>query len=330
MKFLFIIHSHTTFLSSIGTINYLGIKHEDIRIAFIRNYKNTLYQFKSPTINLSWAFEYPIYSNFFKYKGFIKRIDNILRDFIGDENFIMCASFPGNILLYQIIFSNRNCVGFKYIQEGALPFDNVYRNKLPILYRLYGNFLRFWFKDRLWSSHGLWTVPTFLKGKLQYPTECYAIDEDFFKNLDCKLNLIKWPSIDMKKTKYGINPEYPCFVLESSVEMGVVEKEVYLGCVNEMILQKAEQNNYIKFHPYQSDDNKRLIVDMFKKKRCNVELLSMEVPFEFYLSSYQSLKVYGFKSSLLVFAQNLGHQTYSMEDELLKRSKTYRTFRYSR
>ena len=107
MKYLFLIHSHTTFLSSMGTIDFLQLKNEDIRIAFIRNYKNSLYDFKSPTVDLSWAFEYPFFKNFFRYNNFIENIDSIIEEFTESEEYVMCASFPGNILLYQIIFSNR-------------------------------------------------------------------------------------------------------------------------------------------------------------------------------------------------------------------------------
>lgn len=330
MKYLFLINSHTTFLSAIGTIDFLGLKDEEIRFGFIRHYKNTLYEFKSPTVDLSWAFEYPFFSKILQYGKFIREIDVIISNITGDDDFIMCASFPGNIRLYQIIFSNKRCVGFKYIQEGALPFEKVYLNKKTFIYRVYGRVLRFFYHNRLWSSHGVWTIPDFLSDKLRIPTECYAIDDDFFRNLDCKLNIIKWQSIDMDKTKYAIHPEFPCFVFESSVEMGVVEKEVYMECTKMLISQKAESKNYIKFHPYQQEENKQEIIKLFNEFAYKTEILSMEVPFEFYLSSYKSMKVYGFNSSLLVFAQNLGHDTYSLEDELLRRSKIYRKFRYSR
>lgn len=330
MKYLFLINSHTTFLSAVGTIEFLGLKDEEIRFGLIRNYKNALYDFKSPTVDFSWAFEYPFFSKIFQYRKFINRIDSILLELTDGDDFTMCASFPGNIRLYQIIFTNKRCVGFKYIQEGALPFEKVYQKSVPFHYSVYSYLLRFFFHNRLWSSHGVWTIPDFLSKKLKTQTECYAIDEFFFENLDCKLNIIKWPSIDLDKTEYAIRQEYPCFVFESSVEMGVVEKEVYMDCTKALISQKGACMNYIKFHPYQQEENKRIIIKLFDDLAYKTEILPMEVPFEFYLSSYKSMKVYGFKSSLLIFAQNLGHETYSLEDELLKRSKIYREFRYSR
>ena len=61
MKHLFVIHSHTSFLTAMGTIEYLNLKEEDVGIAWSRNYHNILYNsnYKSEDINWKNVYSQP-------------------------------------------------------------------------------------------------------------------------------------------------------------------------------------------------------------------------------------------------------------------------------
>jgi len=85
--------------------------------------------------------------------------------------------------------------------------------------------------------------------------------------------------------------------------------------------------NYFKFHPFQSAENREYITSLFTKRGLQFKELPMEFPFEVYLSSYKHMTVLGFKSSLLVFAKQLGHNTVSLENELLANSARYSHWR---
>lgn len=330
MKHLFLIHSHTTFLTSLGILNQLSLKPEDVAIVYIRNYRNDIISLPYKSLDLSWAFMYPTIKRFFLFNRYIKKIDSFLNDLVNGDEYIMYASFPGNIRLYQVFYSNLKCVGFNYIQEGALIFQKVFeQEKLPLKYRAFDLLLRTFTNNRMWCSHNKWTIPLLNEKKLLRQPECYALNKDFFKYTGYKTNVIEWPCFDVVKSNYAINPQIPCFIFESSVEMGVIEDDIFMGCVEELICRKGEQINYVKFHPFQSEVNKKRILELFKKGGYIVEELPMNVPFELYLSSYKGMKVYGFMSSLVVFAEQLGHSIYSMEDELLNKSAKYRSFRNS-
>lgn len=324
MKHLFWINSHSTFLTAIGTINYLGLKDDEVVMVLVRNYRNSISKDNYVKLDMSWAYNISLIYNLFSYNSIIHRIDNEIAKLVGNDNYILYAPSPGGVRILQILFTNSLCVGMNYLQEGALVFGKLFeRRKQPLVYQVYDIFLALFYKHRLWSSHFSWTVPDFLINSKTTP-ETFAISKDIFSKSGLKCNIIKWPKYDISGTEYEINEDYPCFVFESSVEMKMVERDIYMELVKQLVLENAGSMSYVKFHPYQSGENKQIILGLFKKMNKPYIELSMGFPFEIYLSSYSHLKVCGFNSSLLVYARQLGHQTISKEKELLQRSSKYR------
>jgi hypothetical protein len=134
------------------------------------------------------------------------------------------------------------------------------------------------------------------------------------------MNIIKWPNLEINGK---INLEYPFFIFDSSIEQEFVEKKVYMEATKKLIQEKGESFNYIKFHPAQQYENMCLIKSFFTgANKVSIELPA-DIPFEAYLSTYENMKVYGFNSSLLIFAKQLYHNIFSFESELLKNSKKY-------
>ena len=330
MKHLFWINSHSTFLTAIGTINYLGLKDDEVAMVLVRNYKNSISKDSYIKLDMSWAYNISLIHNLFRYNSIIRKIDNEIAELVGNDDFLLYAPSPGGVRILQILFTNSSCVGMNYLQEGALVFGKLFeRRKLPLVYQIYDIFLALFYKHRLWSSHFSWTVPDFLIKSRTTP-ETFAISDDIFSKSGLKCHIIKWPKYDISGTEYEINAVYPCFVFESSVEMKMVEKDIYMELVKQLILENAGSMSYVKFHPYQSDENKQIILGFFKEMGKAYIELSMGFPFEIYLSSYSHLKVCGFNSSLLVYARQLGHHTVSMEKELLKRSAKYKRWSENR
>lgn len=327
MKHLFFINSHTTYLTSLGTISLLKLAPEDICMIYVRNYKNSFIKNQYKVLDLSWAYYLTFKDYLFPPFKLIRKIDGLVSELVEGCPYVFYAPNPGGLRLLQILSTNSSCKKINYVQEGALVFDQLLIEKqLPLKYRIWDAVLSVCFNHRIWASHYSWRMPSFLMKRMSTP-ECFCISEDIFNKLGYQIQIVKWPKADIEKTKYHINPDYPCFVLESSVEMGVVEKDVYFAGIKKMIKEKAEEHNYVKFHPNQSPDNINEILAIFSDNNCQVERLHDDFPFELYLSSYKHLKVYGFNSSLLVFAKQVGDTTYSLENFLLENSVRYREWR---
>lgn len=325
MKYVFLVNSHTTYFTALGTIAKKNLPQKEVRMIYVRNYRNALAKKDVVAADFSDVFSYPFFKNLSRFNKYIKGIDERVNKLVDDDNFLLYIPHL-SYRLFQIIYTNKHCVGMNYIQEGALVFDKLLTKKpQPLLFRIYDKLLNMCFGGRLWACHYTWTIPdNKLKGE---EPESFALTDNFFKALPYKRNLITWPQFDIKGTEYEINPEYPCFIFESSVEMGVVEYNVYMKYSEELIKEVGKEMNYVKFHPFQSEENKKYLVSLFQKYGKEVKQLSMEIPFETYLSTYKNLTLAGFKSSILIFGEQMGHKVISREDGLLRESSKYSSWR---
>lgn len=324
MKHLFVIHSHTSFLTAMGVIRYLNLKDDDIAIAWSRDYKNVLYNSNYNSEDIYWASEYPFFRKLLFHNSDINKIDSQINKITNGEDYILYAPHP-SATQFEFLLTNKHCVGFNYIQEGALVLKGLFaQRKWNFAYRLRDSIIRFFYKNRLYGAQLTWNVPSFKK--LNKEPECFAISEDIFEGSNYKTHIIKWPSYEIPK-EYAINPSYPCFITESFIEKDVVEKEVYLNLYKKLIETKGKRENYIKFHPAQWEDTKNEIIQLFENAEKKVKELPANFPFEVYLSSYKNMTVCGFRSSLVVFAGQLGHDSYSLEKELRIQSAKYNQWR---
>ena len=324
MKHLFVIHSHTSFLTAMGTIEYLNLKEEDVGIAWSRNYHNILYNSNYKSEDINWTAEYPVLKKMFTHNLDIKKIDRQIGEMTNNEDYILYAPHP-SASQFELLLTNPHCVGFNYIQEGALVLKGLFSHrKWSFSYRLRDRIIRFLYNNRLYSAQLSWEVPSF-KVLMKEP-ECFAISEDIFDGSNYKVNIVRWPSYEIPR-EYAINPSNPCFITESFIEKNVVESDIYLRLYKEMIDKMGADDNYVKFHPAQWDDTKKKIIELFDNAGKRVSVLPDNFPFEVYLSSYKNMTVCGFRSSLVVFAGQLGHTSYSLENELRKQSKIYDKWR---
>lgn len=326
MKHVFLIHSHTVFLTAIGVIRRLSLKVDDIIFVYFRNYNNSIIPISYLIIRLDE--EYDISNSlsafkFYQWKKLIRRIDNVINTKIKDE-YILYTPHAGSHF-FQTFITHPNCTQFNYIQEGALAFDNLLSDRISfksLIYDLFNIIIFLLNQKRIWCSYK-WTLKKDIVIEKKTPT-CFAITEKIFEKLLYATIIVEWPKVN---PEYIIDNRLPIFVFESSVEQGIVEKEKYFLCIRQLIETKAEQKNYLKFHPYQSTTNKKDIVDLFKEYNLDIEILPDSIPFELFLTFYNNLKVVGFRSSLLVYAQQLGHKTFSKEPDLIKMSRRYRAIR---
>lgn len=320
MKHVFAINSHTTYLSALGTIDYLSLPSEDVIMLYMRNYNNSIIKrnYKIVDINGYDQFEWSKENA----SHLISIIDSMIYSEIGEPFHLYCP----HLLLtsWQVIYTNRLCKEMSYIQEGGIPFKNAYKSSMTLKEKLlffYNNH----FVDhrkRTWTTFGqLWwyTSGSMRKQKLLHS---FALNDIFFKYLPSINHIIKWPKVD---TGIHIEKGAMVFIFDSFASVNIISRELYLSSCEIMAKKYGRRMNYLKFHPAQTEDEKQAIIDIFSKLGLSCKLLPQSVPFELVISSNEHLEIAGFSSSLLYFAYDYGHKVYC-GDELLRKEESYRQY----
>ena len=313
MTHVFVAASHSSYLSSIGIIKLLGLLPSDVIFLFARHYKCKYHLETYKTYDVSD--DYIIYFRNNTRNGIQEKISQI-DDFIdktiaGDYTlYIANLSFP----YHQIWATNAKCCDIKLIQEGIIDFCS----KVKVTSAMYC-----WLVNalmiksaRVWKSYK-WNTTKRLRSGVSI-SETFAITDKLYNDIDVKHSIIEWPKFELDKS---ISRDSPVFVFESAVEMRLIPCNIYMDAVKKIVGHYAGARNYVKFHPFQSEDNKKMILGIFRETNLVVEKLPDDVPFEIILSSQKGLRVYGFSTSLVFFATILGHNAISFVPMLLQSSK---------
>lgn len=319
MKQIFLINSHTQFLTSLGVISHLKIKPSEVIFIYSRNYNNNLLKPNFQIIDKSNIYKecMGIVANFRKQKRIIQDIDTLINETCELKPFkvyVPHLCFP----FFQIFATNKYCTQIGLIQEAAISYPSRFTDKTlkEILYKLYN--ILFLPKKRIWKTFTM-LVPKFLLATKEI--EAYEIS-NFFNLLPIKRNKVKWPQLNID---YIIEKKHPIFIFDSLIEQKYVEKEIYLKYVKVLVNENTSKRIYIKFHPSQLEENKKAIKNIIYSNNTHVEIIELpaDIPFEAFLLTYNNLNICGFNSSLVDFAKNLNHQVKDYR-ELLFESKLYR------
>lgn len=323
MKYIVTIGSHTQFLTAVGTLNSLKIDNpQNVLILYVRKYRNVLLDLPYRQDNIFDLYELSLdaITNFRNQRRLISSLDKIIRDFVGEENFHAIVPHVATPL-FQIIATNQLCVSIDFIQEGGAPLKNRFIKKTSlksIVYDMYNAILlnhhRCWRTDQ-------WIVPDFLRTKRRVAT--YDLGEYFkyMNNVD-EHTIIKWPQV---KVDYELNPDNPCFIFDSFMNMKCISEKDYMQCATKMIQEYAKECNYAKFHPAQGIGQKDAIKALFTNQGKKVEELPMEIPFECFIIKYPKLKIVGFLSSLLDFSKQINnHEVIELYEDLLSASDSFK------
>jgi len=321
MKNVFIINSHTTFLSAIGTINYLKLPLESVLMLYMRNYSNSIVSHGYEILEVSDfmnSFD-TLFSSVSEQKKCIKRIDDFVEHNIKGSYKLFCPHLANGV--WQAIYTNSRCVEMSYIQEGGIPFTTAYLTHMSLKKCLYLFFVNkiYFHTNRVWRG-GWYTRGTMIKQK---ELHSYAINTLFFKNLPSVNHIIKWP---MANVGIKIDSNSTIFIFDGFVQNHLIERMLYMEKCRDLVFQYADCYNYIKFHPAQTQEDIDMIVSYFQERKYKYELLPNHIPFEMILSSNKNLKIVGFGSSLLYFAYDLGNKVICQE-KWLSSSPLYRKYR---
>ena len=189
MKHVFLINSHTTFLTAMGIIEYLKLSNDDIVFLYLRHYKNSVFELTFKIIDISDIDDYNK-DDAAGLKKIIKYIDGLVKEYVYDE-FILYTPHM-QMKGAQALYTNKSCIEVCYVQEGALPQPKAFVTKLKFMQKLkmlaatlikYRTF-------RVWRAFG-WYQPGVLKK--QSMIKCFAVNDKYFKYMPSELHLIKWP-----------------------------------------------------------------------------------------------------------------------------------------
>lgn len=324
MKHVFIINSHTTFLTAVGCVDFLKLSPPDILFIYVRNYKNSIVKCDWETVDLSQIFaDYPAPRIWRERKLRIKFIQ-VLDEYVVSKikiNFRLYSPHYGHPF-FQVLYTNPLCVNGSYIQEGGIPFKNTYivnpTIKEKILYKAIN--LIYLRTKRVWRPNA-W----YYKGALykQDKIDSYAISDSFFHYLPSDNHVVKWPYTKVNTT---IKEVSTIFIFDGFVFHRFVESEYYLNCCKRMIKEDSSDMNYLRFHPSQSETERESIISYFKEMNKKYEVMESSIPFELILICNKSLKVVGLGSSLLFFARDLGHIVVC-HDRWLEKSNLYKKYK---
>lgn len=319
MKNVFVIHSHTVFLTAMGVLECDKISHTDVLFLFTRGYKNTLFQTDIDTIDYSAEFdsiEKADFSNKHIRDYYISVVDSFLEKNIVTEFKLFVPHMA--MRLCQIIYTNKLCINVSYLQEGAESLKGSFINKLSI-YEKIRNYISNNYihkTSRVWRTLG-WFQPNTLSK--QKEIHSYAINSSFFEDLPSVNHIVKWPSAPIK-IEYGESPVF--FIYDCYVAYGIISLDYYIDYCNKLIEKYAGANNWIKFHPAQKEEEKHLIENAFKKAGKKVQVCDNNIPMEIVMSNFKNLTFVGASSSLLKYAMDLGHKVYP-NDLLFVHSKSW-------
>ena len=324
MKYIFVIHSHTVFLTALGTIEYLSLDKKDVIFFYARNYKNTIIKPSCTIIDISEMYKsYQTGRKVLINRGYrkkkIREADEFVDRYIGEDYILFVPHFA--FTLFQLLYTNHHCRKACYLQEGGIPFKQAYSITFPWYKRFFYSFInKTILSDGRIKLPRKWYVDGFLSK--QGEVDAFAVSKTFFKYLPADIHIVKWPIID---TGVTIQSNCPIFVFDGFISNHHIEKDFYYMMCRKIIEKEKKSINYIKFHPMQSKEERLDILSFFKKED-NCISLDDNIPFELILASKESLRVIGFESSLLYFARDLGHEVV-FYGQLLNRSKLFARYK---
>lgn len=303
---IFFVHSHTTFLSSLGVINRLNIQKQDVVFFILKSYSHpSLNKFIFHDIEFLSKLYTPFsFSRILKLKRSIRRTDEFIADVLKKRKYI--AYIPQAMHpLYQIVLTNKLCINYNFIEEGIGNYNlDLYKKR-----RYDVNFFSSFILDVLNRSQKRIVFNNFFffhptkKGETKY----FYLNKGGFKYKDLNIEYINWPFLS---SEYCIESDV-LFVVSPLVEYGLCSIENYFIAIA-MLLDKIKVlvgfnvTVAIKFHPHQSEVIQKRIQSTIRNMGLEYKTIENSYSIEQLLVNKVFKYVFGIDSSLLFYASILG------------------------
>lgn len=320
MKHIFVIHSNTVLLTALGVIDYEHLKHKDIVFLYGRNFTSSIVDSDIECHDISDIYYVSPSLLDLTLKSKVKSLNSMIDESIGkclNCDFIVYLPHTG-VYLFQMLMTYCKCKGVSLLQEGAFsyftkPINNPFKTKVK-------NFLfstnRFWFQIN-------WNIPNFVY-KYFTPYKTYALNKAFFAPLSNHFDnvVIKWPLFD--GDQFILSEGSSVFLFDNAVELGFVEKDIYLEGCKKLVNNCKYNKCYVKFHPSQTQTTIDELLKLFEGRE--ICYCDKTIPFEIVMSCSKNLSLYGFGTSLLKFGKDLGHNIICGVDDLCAKSSQYKNY----
>lgn len=313
MKHVFVINSHTTFLNSMGTVEYLHLNDDDIIFLYNRNYSNKVIPVPYKVVDAT-EITLECKKITHQYKEYLRKVDEFIDANIHGR-YQVYVPHLGHYF-FQLLYTHRRCCRVSYVQEGGPALFYVFENNVSLIERI-KSFIRHAIRgyrtfECKWYKRGIIYK--------QIGIDSYAINDVYFKNLPSRNHIVRWPKAELN---IQLEVKNPIFIFDGHIFNGLVEPAVYLQECDVMIRDNACEQNYVKFHPAQTRSERDAIIDLFAKVGCKAEEMTDDIPMECIITQFSGLTFVGFTSSLLYYAHDNGHKVVCCEESLIKASPTF-------
>ena len=323
MKHVFLVNSHTTFLSSLGVINLLKIRDKDIVLLFARNYSNSIYPLPYTLCDVNELYysadEVFRTDDNLVIQRKIAEVDKIIDVYIKDLFQLYVPNFCNPLVC--LLYSSLRCRRISFIQEAAQSVVPIYITnvslkkgiKRRIKLFLKGVPYRKWITPLYYSNDYIWK-----QGKMY----SYALNNKIFEGLkNNENNIISWP---LSQYDFHLNTHATFFVVDGWVQNNMCEADVFLKLMHKLVQENAGKYNYIKFHPNQTEIERENILHFFDELNVVYEIMDQSIPFELVITSYSNLKIVGMGSALCFFAKEMKHNIVCHDDWCYEGSDLFR------
>lgn len=331
MKHIFTIHSHVTFLATIGTIVHENLRTEDVIIICGSGYHPQVNEhFKGKTVQaydrLEATFSWWQKVKHFNYTNSVNRYINHLTQ--GDD-YVAYVDLMSVFNRYLVM--HPECEQFHVIEEGIVNYAD------------YDDFM-LWTAD-LRQFQFQWTglnafkqilnaTARLIRGRslrllampvhpnlytLHHGVNAYCFSEYAFQYTSSKQKkFLDWTAlnqyIDFTKNIYPDGSliwigDTLCSFLKVSMEHFQEAIKQFMQMINS---NKEERILYLKFRGSESLEERDLTLEYLNQYNFKVVLIPSEVIMELVFLNGKNFTVYGIRSSLLIYANLMGHETHSL------------------
>ncbi|WP_185231151.1 polysialyltransferase family glycosyltransferase [Teredinibacter franksiae] len=311
MKHIFHIHSQINVLISMLIVEVKQLNVEDVLFVCFRGVEAPS-SIKFTCILSNQIYLHPFNSprnlyklKFFENRKYIKVVDDVVDKFIGGEDFIYYAPHCRNPI-YSVFISHEKCRQVHYIEDGGDAYlsEKALLKKFPN--RIHWSHYCVKYIFRVFPSSMVERLPTYASMYSDIGIRksiCYGLDKISFRtSLSPNRKILRVPERFGKLVSYKVRAKN-VFVFDALVEQNVVSIEMYAEFLDWFLSGRYKEKEIaIKFHPFQSNEFKRLVMERFGKFGLTVEILPQSVNMELLILFSKDLVVYGVGSSLLMYA----------------------------
>lgn len=292
---------------SMSVIKHKKLNNKEIIILCNRNYKNkysNAHGYLCVNITNWKQLPHPLnIKSILKMGNFIKEFDVQMCNLIHNEPFIVYIP-SSNTISCQMLLTNKSCAGYHFIEEGLANYRMNLYYEPPVKRNFFISILLKAYN--LFSSRVQLDYPFLKPYKAnKYEPHYYYLDNSIHR-INKQHNHILLPLYKEDNNAEFIYNNCVFFISESLLESRFCN-ENSLRIVLDKTFKKIKNISpiYIKFHPAQKELSRTLVYNVAKKYISNVYIIDDSSSMEQIFIHSTNLKIIGFTSSLLFYANIL-------------------------